>query len=183
MNALKSIKKPMKIGTPLLLATLLVKGVQAHCPLCTIGVAAVAGGAMWLGVNTMIISLFVGAFAVSTGWWVGRMIKKKYIPYQTTAIVLASFLLTIIPLLPLLKNIYPIFISWTGDYGSLLNRTYIIDLALVGSMLGGAIVAIAPWLSSRISALRKGKILPFQGVLLTLALLVVTGAIIQVMLS
>src|SRR3989338_6146090 len=95
-----------------------IRSALAHCPLCTMGIAAAAGGAAYLGVDKAAIALFVGAFAVSTGWWIARKIKRKVIPFQMTGIILLSFLLTIIPLLPLLDRIYPIYISVAGDYGS-----------------------------------------------------------------
>ena len=52
--------------------------VSAHCPLCTAGAAIAAGGAIYLGVSVIVVGLFIGAFAVSTGWWVAKIIKKQY---------------------------------------------------------------------------------------------------------
>ena len=48
-------------------ALLAVQSVRAHCPLCTAGIMAVAGGATYFGVNKVVIALLVGAFGVSTG--------------------------------------------------------------------------------------------------------------------
>ncbi len=158
---------------------LFIREAYAHCPLCTIGAAAAAGGAAYLGVSQIVIGLFIGAFAVSIGWWVSRLIKKKYIPFQKTLIVLFSFFTTILPLLAFMESIYPFYISWAGEYGSLLNRTYILNIFLVGSIIGGIIVCITPWMSSQITKLRHGKMIPFQGVILTLSLLLVIGGIIQ----
>lgn len=159
-----------------------VRSTLAHCPLCTMGVAAAAGGAAYLGIDKAIIALFVGAFAVSTGWWVGKKIRKKIMPFQTAGIVVLSFLLTVLPLLPLLERIYPLYISLLGGYGTLLNRTYVLNLSLVTSLLGGVVVGITPWLSRKISMLRQRKIFPFQGVLLTIGLLLIVGALLQVVL-
>lgn len=157
-----------------------VHSTLAHCPLCTMGVAAAAGGAAYLGIDKAIIALFVGAFAVSTGWWVGKKIKKKIVLFQTAAIVIISFLLTVLPLLPLLERIYPLYISLAGGYGTLLNRTYVLNLSVITSLLGGVVVGITPWLSRKISTLRQGKIFPFQGVILTIGLLLIIGALLQV---
>lgn len=159
-----------------------VRSTLAHCPLCTMGVAAAAGGAAYLGIDKAIIALFVGAFAVSTGWWVGKKIRKKIMPFQTAGIVVLSFLLTVLPLLPLLDRIYPLYISILGGYGTLLNRTYVFNLSLVTSLLGGIIVGITPWLSKKLSVLRKEKVFPFQGVLLTIGLLLAMGVLLQVVL-
>lgn len=155
---------------------LLPFSVKAHCPLCTIGVAAAAGGAAYLGVHVAVIGLFVGAFAVSTGWWASRWLKKQCVPFQKTLIIVAAFLLTVIPILPLIESSYPLYIPWLGVYGT----TLVVNSALVTSLLGGLVVAGAPSLSKKISGLREGKMIPFQGVLLTLALLAVVGVLIQV---
>ena len=170
-------KKPIILS--LIFSLFLIKEVHAHCPLCTMGAAVAAGGAAYLGVNNLVIGLFIGAFAVSMGWWFSNLIKKKFIPFQRTAIILLSFLTTILPMLSLMEGIKPFYINITGDYGSLLNRTYIFNLFLVGSILGGIIVTLTPWLSSKLTSLRNGKMLPYQGTVLTLTLLIILGTIIQ----
>jgi len=158
----------------------LAKDVLAHCPLCTIGAAAVAGGAVYMGVSQIAIGLFIGAFAISIGWWVANLIKKQYVPYQKTLIILFSFATTIWPLLAIMKGFYPFSIFIAGDYGSLLNRTYLINTFLIGSIIGGAIVSISPWISKNITRIRNGKTLPFQGILLTFFLLIIAGTLIEV---
>lgn len=151
----------------------------AHCPLCTAGAAIAAGGAMWLGVNATVIGLFVGAFAVSLGWWIAKIIKKQYVPHQKWIIIFVSFATTVLPLLPIMTPLYPVYVSIAGDYGSLLNRTYAVNLFFAGSLVGAGIVSLMPWLSETITKLRKGKQLPFQGILLTFVILVLLGTLIQ----
>ena len=159
----------------------LVKNAYAHCPLCTVGAAAAAGGAAWLGVSKIVIGIFIGAFAVSIGWWVSNLIKKQYIPFQRLLIILFSFVTTVFPLLGMevMRSNYPFLASFFGDYGSLFNRTYIINLFLIGSVIGGFIVSLTPWLSRKITIVRNGKMLPYQGIMLTFALLIVSSAIIE----
>lgn len=159
----------------------LIEETHAHCPLCTVGAAAAAGGAAYLGVSQIIIGLFTGGFAVSIGWWVSRLIKKKYISFQRTLIILFSFATTIFPLLTILDEFYPIYISWAGDYGSLLNRTYLINKFLGGSIFGGLIVSVTPLLSNLITKSRHNKTIQFQGIILTLSLLLITGGIIYLL--
>src|SRR3989338_4357974 len=144
------------------------EAVRAHCPLCTAGAAVAAGGAVWLGVERIVVGVFIGAFAVSTGWWFSRLIRRKVIPLQKWALIVLSFLLTVIPIMPLLGDKRPFYISLLGGYGTLLNTVYIIDLFLVGAIIGGLIVCITPWVSKRISKAIGGKIFPFQGGILTL---------------
>jgi len=110
------------VSFPVLFA-LMAENVMAHCPLCTIGAAAAAGGASLLGVKNIVIGIFIGAFAASIGLWVSRVIKKKYVPFQDALIVLFSFVATVIPMMPIITGFYPLYISLAGEYGSLLNRT------------------------------------------------------------
>jgi hypothetical protein len=168
---------------PFLLSLLVFfsQSVSAHCPLCTMGAMAAAGGAMWLGVNTIVVGVYIGAFAVSMGWWVSRLVKKDYFKGQRIALIVFSFVLTIVPMMPLIEDITPVPILWFGGYGTLFNRTYLLNNFFLGSLLGGVVVCITPWMSSKISSLRKGKIVPFQGVILTLGLLIVLGTLIQLM--
>ncbi|PIN73685.1 hypothetical protein COV20_05690 [Candidatus Woesearchaeota archaeon CG10_big_fil_rev_8_21_14_0_10_45_16] len=176
-----SLSKVLFFPLSLLLSLPVVK---AHCPLCTAGAAVAAGGAVYLGVNPVVVSLFVGAFAVSTGWWASTWIKKRYVPFQKTIIVVLSFLLTVLPILPVISGQpYPLYLSLVGEYGSWLHRIYLINTSLLGSIFGGLIVSSTPWLSRKISSLRAGgKVFPFQGVILTLFLLIVAGTLMQVIL-
>ena len=162
---------------PLILA---IPVVHAHCPLCTMGAAAATGVALWFGVKGSVVGIFLGAFAVSIGFVIGKMIKKKYIPHQTFWIIIFSFLTTVLPIMPFLKtgtpvDYYPVLISLAGGYGTLLNKTYLISVPLVITIFGGVVVCLTPLLSRKISDLRSGKIIPFQGTMLTLAILVIAA--------
>lgn len=168
------------IGSLLSLFFLYMKTAAAHCPLCTAGAAVAAAGATYLGVDKIVISLFIGAFAVSTGWWMARKIPRRYVPYQTHLLIVAAFALTVIPILPILSHPTPFYISLAGGYGSLLNRTYIYDASLATALLGGLTVSITPRISSFVTGLRNGEHVPFQGILLTFMILIFTGIILQV---
>jgi hypothetical protein len=152
--------------------------VRAHCPLCTIGAAAAAGGAAYLGVSYTVIGLFIGAFAISTGMWFSKVIKKQIIPMQVHAIVALSFITTIIPINPFFTDLHPLFISWIGPYGTTIG----LDFFLLGSILGGLITLSTPILSSKVTHLRNGNHIPFQGIILTLSLLLTFGLLIQFLL-
>lgn len=151
----------------------------AHCPLCTAGAGAAAIGAAYLGVKSSVIGLFIGAFAIALGLWTTKLIKKNYIPHQKWALAFLSFALTVFPLMPIVKGFFPLYLQLAGDYGSLLNRTYLINLFFAGSIIGGAIMLVSPKMSSKITEFREGKKLPYQGLLLDFGLLLVAGTIMQ----
>tara|TARA_Y100000310_G_scaffold298918_1_gene333317 strand:+ start:165 stop:695 length:531 start_codon:yes stop_codon:yes gene_type:complete len=151
--------------------------VTAHCPLCTIGAVAAAGGAAYFGVSISAIGVFLGGFGVSMGWWIGNHIKKKFIPYQKPILILVSFLTTVIPLIPLLKEYHGVYVPFFGEYGSTIS----IEVFSIGAVVGGIIVCITPFLSKKITDLRKNQ-LPFQGIVLTFILLLLTSIIFHIVL-
>jgi hypothetical protein len=153
--------------------------ISAHCPLCTIGAGAAAAGAVWLGVSKVVVALFLGAFAMSMGMWFARVLskKRKYIPFQNTIVIVGVFLLTILPLIPIVKAIGPLHLSFIGTYG----KTYAVNYSLFSGLLGGGLTFTSPSLSKKITKLRKGKMIPFQGIIITLALILIAGAIIQLL--
>ena len=160
----------------------LIPSAMAHCPLCTMGAAVAAGTAAYFGVSQSVIGVFMGAFAVSMGLWFSRMIKKKFeFKFMDIAFASSSFATTILPLLMIMKQFTPLYISVLGDYGSLLNRTYLVNLFLVGSIIGAFITYIAPSISKNISELREGKMIPYQGITLTFSLLALTSILFQIL--
>ncbi len=161
------------------LSILMIPSVHAHCPLCTMGAVAAAAGASAIGISNAIVGLFTGVFAVSIGWWISNKLKKRYIPHQKAALIISSFLLTIIPITIIIQDYYPIFISWGGPYGSIFNRTYIFNKFLVGSIIGGVVLFFTPGLSKKITNLRKGKLIPYQGISITFLILFILTGLLQ----
>lgn len=169
---------PFFIGVISIIAISLPVTALAHCPLCTVGVGLAALGAYWLGINGLTVGLLIGAFAAALGLWLGRLITKKYLPGQDNAIAVFSWLTTVLPLQTLLSDYTSIFINWSGPYGSWLNRTYLINLFLVGAVLGASLVYLSPRLS-RFIARQRGTTFPFQTMIITFALLLLASLITQ----
>ncbi len=157
----------------------LIDTISAHCPLCTVGAGAAAAGAVWLGVSKVVVALFMGAFAMSMGMWFARVLdkKKRFIPFQYSLIVIIVFVLTVWPLMPIFKAIGPLYLSFVGEYGI----TYAINYSLISSLFGGGIVLVSPTTSKKITKLRKGKIIAFQGMILTFVLLLIVATLIQLL--
>jgi len=154
---------------------------HAHCPLCTAGAAVAAGLAAVLGVQYGAIGVFLGGFATALGLWVFRLVKKRYIPGQNVLLFLAVYLSTLLPLVPFTKDYSSWYVSWGGDYGSLFNRTYLINWFIVGAILGTLGVYFAPRISIGLTRLRGGSTFKFQGVLLTFLMLSITAFLMQVL--
>ena len=153
----------------------LIPLVHAHCPLCTAAVGAAAISAKYYGLDTSIIGLLIGAFGISTGLWIGLKIKNQYFRFQLPIIVLASFLLTVVPLVYIDKDMIYLPLLIFGPAGSILNKVYWVNKLLFGSVIGG-LTALIAYLIHIFIKKQRGKVLfPFQGVILTLIFLAASG--------
>ena len=148
---------------------------HAHCPLCTAGAGVVALGAAKLGVGPMSVGIFLGAFAVALGIWIARIIKKQFVPRQTAVLALFSFATTIFPLQAVLADYSSVYLPFWGEYG----KTIVINLFLVGAIIGGVLILFSPYLSRKLALARGGKMFPFQGMVITLVLLVSAAVVIE----
>jgi hypothetical protein len=122
--------------------------------------------------------LFIGAFAVALGLWVGRLVKRSFFPHQSKAIAAFSWVTTVVPLERLIPDYSSVYLTLGGPYGSLLNRTYVYNRFTMGGLLGGLLVLLAPTVSRALTRIR-GKNFSFQGMILTLGLLLTAAAMIE----
>lgn len=157
----------------------LIPSVYAHCPICTAAVGAAAVSAKYYGLDISIIGLLVGAFGISTGLWIGLKIKKQYFKFQLPVIVFASFLLTVMPLLYIDKDVIYFPLLLAGSSGSLLNKVYWVNKMLLGSIIGGVLTLFAFWSHVYIKKLNSKVLFPFQGIAITLVLLSIASLVLH----
>lgn len=148
----------------------------AHCPLCVVATGGLALLAASLGLSSAVVGIVSGSFALAMGLWFARLIKRKRIPFQDGLVALFVYLTTVLPLMPLAMEYKPLFIPFVGEYGT----TYSINLFLLGSIIGGIIVLIAPALSHMMSRI-TGKHINFQQLITIGVLLVLTSTVIEVL--
>lgn len=161
------------VGLPVL--SLLVSApANAHCPLCTAGAGVAALGAAKLGMGPMPIGIFLGAFAVALGLWFAQLLKKQYLPRQKALLAIFSFVTTIIPLQAVLADNTSLYLPFWGEYG----KTLVVNLFVVGAVVGGVLILLSPYLSRKLALARGGEMYPFQGMAITLVLLVSAAAIV-----
>ena len=151
---------------------ILPAGVLAHCPLCTAATGSLVAVTRLAGVDDTVVGTFIGAFTISTALWASRMISKRLrrsFPFQSALLSVLSLALTL-----------------GGFYlGGVLNTSSLqlfgIDRLLFGTVLGAALTIVALEVHK---AIRKGNgnknHLPFQGILLPLAILAVANAALYV---
>lgn len=151
----------------------------AHCPLCTAGAGALAVLAASMGVSSVVVGLTIGAFAISLAMWTNKLVKKNYFSFQSFLIISLVFASVILPIMPLIKHYGPLYISFWGDYGTVFHNTYTINLFLAGVPLGVIILLVSPYISKSITKYRDGKVIPYQGIIITFSLIIVISMIIQ----
>ncbi|OHA15205.1 MAG: hypothetical protein A3G52_01195 [Candidatus Taylorbacteria bacterium RIFCSPLOWO2_12_FULL_43_20] len=172
----------------ILLAGLLPKTAAAHCPLCTAGAGALAVLAASLGVSSVVVGILIGAFALALSlWlapgikkWIDRVSKRDNTSYLRPILAVLIFLGTIIPIMPLVREYGPLYLSIAGDYGTILHNTYTINLFILGVVIGSVIMIAAPYLSKLVTKIR-GKQIPYQGIAITLFTLTVASVIVQIL--
>lgn len=178
------------ITAPVLIIVGAIKA-SAHCPLCVVGAAAAATGAKLLGMTNLALGVLLGGFAMAMGLWTNNLIwnfarRRKWSVSTKVKKIVSSFFITavsiatIIPMalrFPVNKGLY-IFII--GGYGSILNRTYVINEFLITTLIGAGIIIASPYISSWIRKLREGRMIPYQGMIITFFLLIITSVIFQV---
>ena len=152
---------------------------KAHCPLCTAGAGFLAIWATYLGVSSYIIGIMIGAFAMALAFWVPRIIKKKYMPYQDIFLMIIIFFSTIIPIMPFIQDYTSFNIYWFGEYGGVFNKTYMVSRFLIGSFIGAFVMFVSPYISKKIIKIRSGKLVPYQGILITFFILLTTSLLFQ----
>lgn len=158
---------------------LIPKLASAHCPLCTVGAGALAVAAASLGISIAAVGVFIGAFALALGLWLAKMIKKEYFKYQGPVITALIFFSTIIPIMPLIREYRPLYISLAGEYGTVFHNTYMINLFVSGSVIGAALLFVSPYISKVVTRARGGKTSPYQGLNITFALIILAAAVLQ----
>ncbi|MEX2436757.1 MAG: hypothetical protein WD471_01165 [Candidatus Paceibacterota bacterium] len=151
------------------------KVASAHCPLCTVGAGALAVLAASLGVSSIVVGILIGAFAVALGIWISNLVKKQFVPYQKKILTVLIFLGTVVPIMPLVQDYAPLFISFIGDYG----KTFAVNLYLFGVVIGAIVMAISPFISRFVTKVRKKQV-SFQGITITMFLLILTSVLVQI---
>jgi hypothetical protein len=170
------MKKITKIG--LLSGIIAIPNIaSAHCPLCTIGAGALAVFAASIGVSSIVVGIFIGAFALALGSWISKIIKKEYIPYQKPVVTALIYLSTVIPIMPFIRDYGPLYIPWIGNYGT----TYTIDLFLLGAVIGLIIMLIAYPISKWVTKINGKALMPYQGLIITFCFLLVVSVIIELL--
>ena len=170
------MKKPLLV---LLAPLFFISKASAHCPLCTAGAGAAAGIATYLGLDFTVIGVLIGGFSYALGSWTSKWVRKKYKEvhkFQNPIATGLVFLSIVIPGYFGMPEATPFTLWMIGEYGTTIS----INNFLAGSIVGGLIVHFSPALSKKISE-KRGETLPYQGMTLTITLLIMAAIAAQLL--
>lgn len=148
----------------------------AHCPLCTAGAGALAILAASLGVSSTVVGVLIGAFALALSLWISKTVKNQYVPYQEHILVIVIFLSTVIPIMPFIKHYAPFYVPFIGRYGT----TFTINLYILGVIIGLFTMLMTPKISRMLTKICQKQV-PFQGLAITITLLILVSIITQLL--
>lgn len=178
MKRLFGLQSAVLYGAASVVGLLVPALASAHCPLCTAGAGVLAVVAASYGVSSTSIGVFIGAAGLALGLWMARYVKKQYVWGQHSLFGIASFFLTTLPLLPLFQDYTSWYPALAGEYGSFLNRTYLINRFMLGAVIGAILLAVAPSLSALLTKAHRRRV-PYQGMIIAAILLLGTAALIE----
>jgi len=151
--------------TPLVFAT----KTYAICPLCTIAVGAGVGFSRSLGIDDVIVGLWVGGLLVSSSMWMYEWLKTKKIVKKGTEkwwVVGVAVLMYALVLIPL---------KLSGIIGHPLNTMLGVDKVLLGVLIGSVVFFASGRLHFYLKGMNKEKVyFPYQKVVIPVGALWLT---------
>ena len=164
-----------KISVLLILLTPLVfaSKTYAFCPLCTVAVGAGVGVSRSLGIDDVIVGVWIGGLLVSSSMWLFEWLKGKKIVkkgnegWWSLGITVLMYALVLIPL------------KYKGIIGHPLNTMLGIDKVVLGIMLGSIVFFSAGRLHFYLKRMNREKVcIPYQKVILPVGALWLTTIIL-----
>ena len=147
--------------------------VFAHCPLCTAATGAVVATTRVIGIDDIVVGTFIGAFTISTAFWIGNVINKRLLNRKKSAQSKGlEYVKTSMPYA--LSAVFLIFTIVGFYFGGLLDPMYNYYIwgvqKLVAGMIIGTIVTIAAFDFHRLirRANNNKNYFPMQGIILPL---------------
>lgn len=128
----------------------------AFCPLCVVATGIGVEIFRWLGVDDIIVGIWVGAFVFSLAILLGKFVKRKINRKIPSLPIILIFL------------IFSLFFFYFGGFFSVKNEMWGIPKVLLGMIIGGILLVITPHLH---------KFIPYRKIIITLFLLVISSFI------
>ena len=145
----------------------------AFCPLCTVAVGAGVGVSRSLGIDDVIVGLWIGGLLVSSSMWLfewlkgKKIVKKESKKWLALGVAILMYALVLVPL------------KFTGIIGYPFNTMMGIDKVVFGIVLGSIVFFSAGKLHFYLKRLNREKVyIPYQKVILPVGALWLTTIIL-----
>ncbi len=139
------------------------------CPVCTVTVVAGLSLSRLLGIDDVVISIWIGALILSLSYITYNWISKKWSKFHSTYYLLLTtvlmYLLTIIPL------------KLNGSIGALTNCLWGIDKIILGIAIGSITFLIGVWADKKERKIRGKQLFPYQKVVFPVLFLIIVSLI------
>jgi len=148
----------------LLLIFLLPASALAVCPVCTVAVGAGVGLSRYLGIDDLIIGLWIGGFAVSSIMWTINYLNSKKIKFYGRKILVTILYYVLI--------IWPLY-SY-NFVGHPLNKLFGVDKLFIGIAIGSIFFLLGDIWYQAIKKNNNGKAkFNFQKIVMPVAPLII----------
>lgn len=139
------------------------------CPVCTVTVVAGLGLSRLLGIDDVIISIWIGALILSLSYVTYNWISKKWPRFQNIYyLVLTAIIMYAFTIIPLLLN---------GSIGMKTNCLWNIDKILLGISIGSVTFLLGVWADKKERKIKNKQLFPYQKVVFPVALLIIVSII------
>lgn len=139
------------------------------CPVCTVTVVAGLSLSRLLGIDDIIVSIWIGALILSLSYVTYDWISKKWPKFHATRyLLLTIFLMYALTLIPLKLN---------GSIGTESNCLWGIDKIVLGIIIGSFTFLLGAWLDKKERKMKGRQLLPYQKVAFPVFLLIIVSLI------
>ena len=139
------------------------------CPVCTVTVVAGLGLSRVLGIDDVVISIWIGALILSLSFvthnWIVKKWPKTKNNYVLTLIIALMYALTLVPL-------------WlNGSIGSITNCLWGIDKVILGVAIGSVAFLVGVWADKKERKTKGKQLFPYQKVVFPIVTLLIVSII------
>jgi hypothetical protein len=139
------------------------------CPICTVTVIAGLGISRLLGIDDLIVSIWIGGFILSFSFitidWINKRFPKFSIFNFQFSIIALMYLLVLVPL------------KLSHSIGIPGNTTWGIDKIILGTFIGSTVFLIGIWADKYERKVRTKTLFPFQKVVFPVLALIISSLV------
>jgi hypothetical protein len=139
------------------------------CPVCTVTVIAGLGLSRLLGIDDVVISLWIGAFILSFSFitidWIEKKWPKLKIKRFSIPVIVLMYLLVLVPL------------KMNGSIGLPGNILWGIDKIVLGVIIGSIVFLFGAWTDKKERKIKGKQLFKFQKVVFPVIALILASVV------